>query len=139
MPNSLIIDEIVHGLVAIPFAYLLWKKTKSYKKVALLFIFTYFVDLDHLVDFFSFYGFKFNLTNFFNAEYFRITQKAYIPFHAWEWLLILAGLTKIKGWKSFYAVILLALLPHFIYDSLRVGSFLSYSIVVRALNQFHFR
>lgn len=128
----------MHGVVAFPFAYLLWKKTGSKKLVALLFVATYLVDLDHLVDYFSFYGIKFNLADFFVGDYFDHAHKAYIPFHAWEWIVLLGIIAKIRGWKSYYTAILLGLIPHYVLDFLVMDNFFFYSLTYRAINNFTF-
>lgn len=131
--SGLLLHEVLHGLVALPFAYLLWKKTGSKKLVVLLFVVTYLVDLDHLVDYFSFYGFSFNLSDFLASKHFEITQRAYVPFHAWEWIVLLGIMAKSRGWKSYLTALVLGLLAHFIYDAITQRSFLFYSIAYRAL------
>lgn len=131
VPYDLILQEVGHGLIALPFALLLWKKTKSLKKVGLLFLITYLVDLDHFVDYFSFYGFELNLENFFGTGYFEKTGRAITPFHAWEWIIGLSIMAKKRGWGSIYTILTFALLPHVIFDAIVVGSFLKYSIIYR--------
>lgn len=136
--NSLLAHEIIHGIVALPFALLLWKKTKSKKLVAIVFISTYLIDLDHLFDYLAFYGFRFNLFEFLNGKQFELSQKVYLPFHAWEWLVVLGIISKLRGWKSKYAAIILGILPHLLFDAIIWNHFLLYSIIYRAVNNFTF-
>jgi len=130
LASGLLLQEVLHGVFALPFAYLLWKKTKSKKLVLILFLTTYLVDLDHLVDYFGYFGFNFSFLEFIKADYFQKTGRSITPFHAWEWTLILAVISWKKGWKSIYTAFLFGLLPHFIFDSLTVD-FLSYSLFYR--------
>ncbi len=134
--ENLFAHEIMHGIVALPFAILLWKKTKKKRLVVILFIVTYLMDLDHLIDYISFYGFDFSLSNFFGGNYFEITGKAYIPFHAWEWLIIFGVLGKLRGWKSKYTAVALGMLPHLVFDTIIWKHFLLYSITYRIINSF---
>ncbi len=133
---SLPFHEIMHGLFAIPFVVLLYKKTRSLKLVFILFAVTYFVDLDHLVDYFMVRGTEFNLREFSTGVFFLLTDKRYEPFHAWEWLIILSVISYKRGWSSIFTAITLGLLPHFILDSLSVGSILFYSIIYRISKEF---
>lgn len=137
--SGLFLQEVMHGLFAIPFAALLWNKTRSSKLVILLFFVVYAVDIDHLFDYFAFYGFKkFSLLEFVSGLYFSETHQAFTPLHAWEWAGVLAILSKKRGWESYYTVVLFGYLPHLIYDSLNIGNFLFYSIIYRALVGFTF-
>lgn len=131
IPHTVITHEVLHGFIALPFAILLYKKTHSLQLVIILYLVTYFIDLDHLVDYFILKGFVFNLYEFGTGTYFYLTDKTYEPFHAWEWIAILGIIGYKKGWKSVFTAISLGLLAHLILDSLSVGSFLFYSILYR--------
>jgi len=136
--RDLIVQEIIHGLFALPFALIIWYKTRSVKNVFLLFVVTFLIDLDHLVDYFSFYGFSLHINEVLTGEFYAEMRRTYVPLHAWEWAIILGVIAKIRGWKSYYTAILFGLLPHLIFDSIIVGSFLFYSIIFRALVGFTF-
>ena len=106
--------------------------------VLTVFVVAYLIDLDHLVDYWHFYGFKLNFSNFLSGEYFNKKKVAFIPLHAWEWTLIL-GLIVLAGrygWDSCYVAVMLGLLSHYILDSINVNSFLFYSITYRYLKYF---
>ena len=136
--RSLTLHLFFHLLFAIPFAFFLWNKTKSKKQVTILFLATFLIDTDHLVDYFAFSGFNFNIVNFLSGEYFVATQKSFTPFHAWEWILILGIFTRLRGWNTLYAVLLLALIPHIIVDSIATGKPWFYSIIFRFSRGFYF-
>ncbi|MBU0570210.1 hypothetical protein KKB40_05560 [Patescibacteria group bacterium] len=96
------------------------------------------IDVDHLVDYFAFYGFKFNLADFLRGKYFEVTQRAYVPFHAWEWVILLGMIAKNRGWKSYVTAVFFGLIPHLIYDSITQSSVSFYFIIARYLNNFGF-
>lgn len=136
--SGLLAHEIIHGLFALPFAYLLYKKTNSWKKFFAVILVTYLIDLDHLIDYFSFYGLKINLLKMMDNSYFELPHRAFIFFHAWEWILILGVLAWKKGWRSPYTFLFLGLIPHLIFDSTHVGSLRFYSVIFRAINSFSY-
>jgi len=135
---SFVFQELAHGAAALPFAYILWRKTHSWKKVLILFAVTFLIDLDHLVDYFSYYGFSLHINEVITGEFYAQARRTFVPFHAWEWVILLGVLAKIRGWKSYYTAILFGLLPHLIFDSFIVGSFLFYSIIYRGIFGFIF-
>ena len=129
---------LIHALGVLPFVLFVWHKTHSFKSIFLLFVVIFLVDLDHLVDYFAYNGFSFSLLDFLFQPYFNLSQRVFVPLHAWEWAFLLGVLAKLRGWKSNYTVFGFGLLAHLIYDSLAVGSFLFYSIIYRALLGFTF-
>ena len=131
--DGLFLHELMHGIVAIPVAYLMYRKTKSFGLALFTFVASFLIDLDHLVDYFAFYGFRFNLLEFLRGEQFEITQKAYIPLHAWELLVILGIVSKKVGWKSCITALTLGFTIHVIFDAIVWGDFLFYSIIYRTL------
>ena len=134
--TNLIAHEIVHGLIALPFAYFLWRKTRNTRLVALLFFVTYFVDTDHLVDYFAYFGFVVDVPQMLAMKFFDASGHIYVPLHGWEYLIVLGILTWKKGWKSLWAAILLGLSAHYIWDSIAVWNPLFYSLLMRASTGF---
>jgi len=134
--SGLLVDEIIHGLVAIPFSLFLYSKTKSVKLSLIVVLLVYAIDVDHLVDYWSYYGFKFSFVEFVSLKYFVLKGTAYVPFHAWEWLLILIYFVRKYGWKTYYASFALGLLAHLIWDVKTVGDPVFYSITYRILTRF---
>lgn len=135
---SLFMHELLHGVVAAPFAYLIWRKTKSKRLVALVFLSAYLIDVDHLVDYFLYYGLMISPEKFFNGEHFDVTQKAYVPLHGWEYLIPLGVMSRLKGWNSVFTAILFGAMSHYVFDALTQGSFMFYSIIYRSLYNFGF-
>lgn len=135
--KTLLIQEIFHGVFAIPFALYMWKKTGSWKYTLAVILLTYMIDFDHLIDYFYYYGFNhFNLLEFLTGVYFNYAHKSFILLHAWEWVIALAYLTKRYGLKTIFGVMLLSLIPHLIFDSITLRSVVPYSITYRILHGF---
>lgn len=135
---DLLIHEILHGLLALPLSYFIWKKTKS-KSIALTpLVVAYAMDLDHLIEYWYAFGFGFNPYDFFAVDYFKISGRAFLILHAWEYVAILVAISWHKRWKSYALAIALGMLIHLIWDAVNVGRVSFYSITYRALQGFLF-
>lgn len=135
--SHLLFHEIMHGLLAVPMAYIVWKVTNNKGYVVLLFVVTYLIDLDHLIDYFFFKGqILFNLNEFLTSDYFKRVGHIFVFLHGWEYVAIIGILSYIKKWNNIYLAIFLGLLIHLVWDSINVGSPLFYSIVYRASTGF---
>lgn len=129
--SGLLINELGHALVALPAVFILWKKTHSVKHSLLPFFVAYILDIDHLIDYWGYYGFGFDPLKFVMLNYFKGPGRGLVIFHAWEWVIILAYISYKRGWKSFITAFTLGLLMHIIWDSITVGSVLFYSIIYK--------
>ena len=136
LKTNILLDEFTHLWFVLPFALLLWKKTHSREHVLALILATFLIDMDHLVDYFSVFEFGFSFYRFMSGLSFEISHRGFVVFHAWEWIIILGVIAHIRGWKSIFTILFLALLPHVVYDSLGVGSFSFYSIIYRGSHGF---
>ena len=137
LQSGLFVDEIMHGVVTLPFVALLYYKTKSVKDSLIPLVVTYMIDMDHWVDYVLFYGWDISLAKFVAGDYFDLTGRAVVPLHAWEWLFIVSLLARKKGkWKSVYTSLAFGVLAHLLWDSYTVGSVVFYSIIFRIINGF---
>lgn len=134
--SNLLFHEAMHTVFALPFAAIIWKKSKNIKLVTLVFLVAYLIDLDHLFDYWGYFGLEFDLVKFIKMDYFSGPGKAFIPFHGWEWLIILAYFSFKKGWKSYLTPLSLGVFSHLIWDAISVGSILFYFFSYRALMGF---
>lgn len=134
--SGLFVDEVVHGMVAAPFAAFLIYKTQSIKRLTLFFITMYLIDLDHFIDFWLITGFNLDLLEFFKLDYFDMSGKAIIFLHAWEWVLVAGVIAYKRGWKSYFTLIAMALLAHIIWDAIGLNSAPFYSIIYRSTHNF---
>lgn len=134
--SYLLAHEVVHGIIALPFALLMYAKTRSIKLGLSVVFVTYFLDMDHLIDFLLNVDLKFSLRDFLTLDYFS-SGYARVFFHAWEWV-ILCGLVAYKrSWRSIFTVLCLGILPHLIYDSITINSLVKYSIIYRISRGFY--
>jgi hypothetical protein len=101
----------------------------------------FLIDLDHVLEYFLFYGLHFNFTYFVESRQYLLTDKVKIFFHAWEYfplLLLIAWLFRRKKvLKMIFLTLAFAGLVHLIGDVLINGYSLKYySIAYRALHHF---
>jgi len=135
--SGLLGHELVHALVLIPSMFFVWKRTKSSKLIVLVFAVGLLMDVDHFFDYWIYKGsISFNLVNFFRLDYFRSNGFGLVLFHGWEYVVICYFIFRKKGWKSLSVVFLLGMLPHLIWDSYSIRSFLFYSILYRVFTGF---
>lgn len=134
--SGLFLHEVIHVLFVLPFLILIWIKTKQIKFVIAALVTAYLMDLDHLFDYWGYFGFTFNLVDFFKMEYFSGPGTAFVPFHAWEWLLVLGYFSYRRGWKTLVTPMTLGMASHLVWDAIAVKSALFYFISYRVLNGF---
>ncbi|MDO8566245.1 MAG: hypothetical protein Q7S04_03620 [Candidatus Moranbacteria bacterium] len=100
------------------------------------------IDLDHLIDYFLAFGSRWNLSYFIRGYQFLKSDKVYVLFHGWEYVILLAIVVWAVGAQSSLGVALFALglggLFHLIADTLinHGMSFRAYSILYRLVNKF---
>ena len=135
IPINLLIHEVLHGLIVLPSAYYIFKKTNSMKLLALVILVTYMIDIDHLIDYFIFYGFTFNFSDFLRGSQF-VTDKALIILHGWEYVILILYLSKNRRLKWVAFSIILGYIPHLILDTLNVGDVKLYILSYRLLMYF---
>lgn len=130
IPTNLFFHEILHGLFVIPGSIYIYYKTKSLKLVILAICITYFIDLDHLIDYFFYYGATFNLSDFLQGNQF-VSDNAIIAFHGWEYSIVLYWALRFKNLKWVFLSILAGYLPHLLLDTISTGKIGLYSIFYR--------
>jgi hypothetical protein len=99
------------------------------------------VDIDHFADYFLAYGWNFSWSYFIKGFEFLKSDKLYVLFHGWEYvviLLLVAIILKNKAAKSAFLALSLALFFHLVADVImdKVPP-KSYSVVFRAENNFN--
>jgi hypothetical protein len=134
--GGLLHHELTHIIFALPFAIYIYKKSHSLTSILVLFLVTIFVDVDHLADYFLHYGVSFDLTKFFKLDYFGFSGNkdwALVPFHGWEWLILLVFINMGKRWDSKRRAVLFGYLPHIVLDTINVSSIIFYSLTYRII------
>ncbi len=114
-----------------------YKKYKKYLSAALVIMGGFFIDLDHLIDYFLNSGFGFNLMRFITGASYIASGRAFIIFHAWEWLLGLVLLGHVTKKQYFFYSLALGMFLHLCLDQVTnsVGPF-SYFMTFRLLTNF---
>lgn len=119
---ELVSHESVHFLLTLGIAPFLFKHFRDWRLILACFLFGMLIDLDHLFDFFAFYGLDFDWRKFFINGYADKAEKIYVLLHGWEFVLPLwffgkwAGKKlKIKGleWAVFLSYLGHLLIDHF--------------------------
>ncbi|MBD3366163.1 hypothetical protein GF360_02340 [candidate division WWE3 bacterium] len=88
--SYLLFTEILHFLGALAL-FLLFLRFYKWYIAGFSFLFGFLIDVDHLFDYFYFMKFfnrGFNLRDFLSAQSVT-TGKIFIPFHGWEWVVLL--------------------------------------------------
>lgn len=92
---SLFLHELTHLTLSLLAGYIAWKifYLKNKKNLFISFltglIGGFFIDLDHLFDYFLAFGFRFRLDYFLKGYQFLKSDKIYIPLHSFEIVIIL--------------------------------------------------
>lgn len=108
MPLS--IHLAIHFLVAILVGLIVghYSKKMPLAIIAAL-IGGFFIDLDHVLEYFFYYGLHFNLSYFLEGRQFLLSNKIYLIFHAWEYAPILFLIAWFLRKKRSLAIFIFAL------------------------------
>lgn len=98
------------------------------------------IDMDHLLDYLFTFGFNFRLDYFISGYQFLKSDKIYVLFHGWEYVIILLAvgyIIKNIKLKSFIFALAIGAFFHLSSDVVLNGMSLKfYSIIFRAKNGF---
>ncbi|MEK7533739.1 MAG: hypothetical protein AAB600_00220 [Patescibacteria group bacterium] len=141
------IDVSFHVIVSLLLGYIIFRLfgLSDRKSLLISFLFTFLggvlIDVDHFIDHFLSFGINFNYDYFIKGEYFLKSNKAYIVFHAVEYI-ILSGLLAIllgdRKKKMIFTALALGMLFHILIDILLFPNPIKgYFILYRMLNGFN--
>ncbi len=124
--------------------YLQFKKKKINKLILFIilgaFIGEFFLDADHIFDYFVAFGFSFHPDYFFQGKMFLVNHKTFVPLHSWEFIIILLiwiKFIKNVSLKYFVLAVTLGLLFHLVYDTFYSHiTLLGYSFIYRMIHGF---
>jgi hypothetical protein len=137
--SGLLVDEILHGVVAVPFAIFLWYKCKSWRSILVFYLVVYLIDFDHLIDYWFYFGLKLDVLEFLRLDFFAEKATAILIFHGWEWpALYFILFFKKRGWKSYLTAVAWGMFAHLVWDIHNLWSVEFYSIIYRAMHGFRF-
>lgn len=141
------IDIGFHVITSLILGYIVWKffGLNDRKSLLIALFFTFLggvlIDIDHFIDHYLAFGFTFNYDYFIAGEYFLKSNKAYVFFHAFEYVVIasiFAIFLKDRKIKMIFCGLALGMLSHLLIDSfLFPNSIEGYSILYRLLNGFN--
>ena len=128
-------DIRLHILVSLLSMGIIYGVFRSLKLATLYFAAGIFIDLDHLIDYFLYFGLKFRLKYFFGSLYLR-SGKVYIFLHSWE-LLIPLWIWGLYAKQEILALaIMLGFVVHLLLDQRHRTIPLAYFLSFRILNNF---
>ena len=134
---SLLLSELGHLLITLLIGLMLYRKFKTFIVFPAVFLTGFLLDVDHLVDYFLFYGLHFNLGRFLLERHFIDAGTVIVPLHGWEYIPLLVILGVKTHHKAFFYALAFGLLGHITWDlTHNQAHFLSYSILYRTLNHF---
>ena len=142
MSIILLRNESMHLIVSLLIGFVFWKKYKNPWAIGIALLGGFFVDVDHLIDYFLVFGFHFDLMSFLGGDQFLKSDKLYLLFHGWEYvILILLFLVFVKNkiFKIIMLIFAVSLFFHLIIDSFSNDGMTikSYSLIYRARNSFN--
>ena len=135
-------DELVHLVLVLTVGIFFYLKHRDWRLFLGAFSFGFLIDIDHLFDYFLYFGFKFNLSSFLDVTtYMMPAEKIYVLFHGWEFIplvwLIGKWMNRRFKIKNLEWAVSLAYLSHLIWDWIGVSTHpLAYSSIYRLLNNF---
>ncbi len=97
--------------------------------VYLCFLGGIFIDLDHLIDYFLVYRFKFSFRNFMRRDFLK-SRKVFLFLHSWELLVLIAA----AGWyvnSVSLSILSLAMGAHLLIDYVQKRNHLFYFLLYR--------
>ena len=92
------------------------------------------IDLDHFIDYFLYYGFRFNLRRFLSLEC-LLSGKVYIVLHSWELVFFLVAVSAVFD-LSYLFFFSLAMAVHLSFDTIHRIRPLFYFLIYRACHKF---
>lgn len=135
---TLFYQELIHLSLSLLAGFIIYRFYKNRWSFIFALASGFFVDVDHWFDNWIAYGPNLNIVNFLSGSHFSINHKLYIPFHGWEYIVILflAGY-ELKKYRPIFYALGLSLFFHLSFDvfSNHVSPE-NYSILYRILNDF---
>ena len=113
--THVLVTEIYHFIAAILAGVLIYLLFGQLILSFLTFMISFFVDIDHLFDYLFAEGFRVDIPSFFSGAFFRKWNRIVLPFHAWEYVLILLILFWVWG-NPLFAAVAVALFSHYSVD-----------------------
>ncbi|OGC59880.1 hypothetical protein A2380_01085 [candidate division WWE3 bacterium RIFOXYB1_FULL_43_24] len=133
----LLTTEMGHLAFSLVAGYFCFKRYKRLSSYVVALLSGFFVDLDHLLDYFIHRGFYFNLSDFLSGQHYHETNTSFIFFHSWELVLLLGVFAYFSKKKHIWCPLILGLTLHLLWDYLtNPAHWYTYFIIARYLQGF---
>lgn len=145
---NLYLHELIHLSLSLFAGLIIWKKWHKHIGVFIAALLGgFFIDFDHLFDYFLAFGTRLNLSYFLKGYQFLKSSAMYVPLHSWELVLMLVFFVvfayKYFGLKTIQLLLLsfsLALFLHLIIDTTTNHvTIQGYSILYRMSHDFRLK
>ena len=139
---KLIIQELIHFMLSIIVGFFVWQISDNSYALLTALMGGFFIDFDHLLDYFLAFGIKFNLIYFLKGYQFLKTDKIYVIFHSWELSIVLLFISFLVNSTivPFFVSFSLSLFFHLVFDVLTNNMFVkSYCLLYRVQNNFELK
>ena len=135
--KKVLIDIATHFTIALAGSGLIYYWLKDVLFALSFFAGSIIIDLDHLIDYFLYHGFRFSLKRFLSLEYLR-SEKVYIVLHSWELVFLLFAASAVFDLTCLF-FFSLAMAIHLLLDTVHRVKPLFYCLIYRARHKFDAR
>lgn len=127
-------DLLLHLSFSIIGALFTYLKTQDITYALIFILGGIFIDLDHFIDYFLAYGYRFNIMRFFNCIFIK-NGKLYVFLHSWEIMIVLliVGMANGVHWPI---ILCLACSMHILIDNLQKNKPFVYFLAYRFSKNF---
>jgi hypothetical protein len=135
-------DELIHLVLTLGVFVLFYWHYQDWQLIIPALFFGFLIDVDHLFDYFAYFGVNFSLVNFAKVNSYTVPAgKVYVLLHGWEYVILFSLL----GWlfenkldvPGLAMIIMVSYLVHLVKDNFSsTHQPLAYSIIYRYLNHF---
>ena len=140
----LIIHELIHFILSVLVGIVIFF---LYKDINFTYVMTialaggFFIDVDHLIDYFIAYKWNFQTKKFFKGEQFTKIQKIFVLFHGYEYvgvLLCIGYFLRNSNLQAYVFTLAFSSLFHLIVDAMVNNVYVkTYSILYRLYHNFN--
>jgi len=131
--------ELVHLILTLIIAGAFWLNFHDWHLLIACFLVGFLIDIDHLFDYFHFFGLKFKLKEFLNVEsYIKPAAKVYVVLHGWEYIVLFWLIGRWIGVPGLEWAMSFSYLSHLLWDNFSFKHHpLAYSFINRLINNFN--
>lgn len=136
-----ILNEAIHFTIAFIIGGFCSVKYQNWLLLPASLLFGFFIDADHLFDYFRFFGVKFNPKKFFDTKnYMEPSNKIFVLLHGWEYIFIFWFIGKFIAIPGLQWAMLLSYFGHLLWDNFSFKHHpLAYFISYRLFHKFGVR